>query len=81
MVEQELAKLNMTLRNAAKAGTADNTPVNVTENEIAELCATTSVVSPFAFANALMNGEIKQALEAAGGLFERGIADSKSPAN
>ena len=79
VIEQELTKLNMTLRSANKGGTADNAVIAVSEQDIAELCATTAVVSPFTFANALMSGEVKQALEAAGGLFDRGIADSKKP--
>jgi DNA polymerase III delta subunit len=78
VIEQELAKLALSLRNNA-AGAPDGAPLPVNENDVAEICATTSVATPFAFANALMSGEVKQALETAGTLFDRGIADVKKP--
>jgi DNA polymerase III delta subunit len=78
VIEQELAKLALSLKNAA-AATPDGAPLPVTEHDVAEICATTSQATPFAFANALMSGEVKQALETAGTLFDRGIADAKKP--
>ena len=53
--------------------------VEVTEHDILELCSTTGTASAFDFANALLEGNARGALETLGTLFDRGIVDAKKP--
>jgi len=73
VIEEELGKLALALE--AQPGA----PVQVSEEQIEELCATTATFNAFNFADALMDRNARTALEVLGAIFERGLADNKKP--
>ena len=85
VIEEELNKLALAFK-PAKTGdaAAPNAPnvaglVEVTEHDVLELCSATGTASAFDFANALLDGDARGALETLGLLFDRGIVDIKKP--
>jgi DNA polymerase III delta subunit len=79
VIEEELSKLALVLGPPSGADAPAPAPVQVSEHDIAEICATTHTATPFHFVDALLDGDARTALETLGTLFDRGIADTKKP--
>lgn len=82
VIEEEIAKLALAFQPVKESGMGVppiQSMVEVTEHDILELCSTTGTASAFDFANALLEGNARGALETLGTLFDRGIVDAKKP--
>jgi DNA polymerase III delta subunit len=77
MLEEELDKLALALRPISEAAPAGGVPVS--EEDVAEICASTRTYSAFNFVDALLDRDAKRSLEILGAVFERGIADAAKP--
>ncbi|MFH0938667.1 MAG: DNA polymerase III subunit delta [Planctomycetota bacterium] len=72
VLQEELDKLALALRsNMDKQPNA--TPVS--EEAVAEICASTRTYNAFNFTDAILDRDTKRALEVLGAIFDRGIAD------
>lgn len=78
VIEEELDKLALALQKAG-AGADSTETIHVTEEDVAEFCASTRTYSAFNFADALMERDAKRALEVLGAIFDRGIGDAAKP--
>ncbi|HYF48631.1 MAG TPA: DNA polymerase III subunit delta [Planctomycetota bacterium] len=74
VMDEELDKLALALGSKTAAET-----IPVTEQDVAEFCASTRTFSAFNFADAVVDRDLKHALEILGAIFDRGIADSSKP--
>lgn len=79
VIEEELSKIALVLRPPAAPGAAAPPVIQVSEHDIAEICATTNTATAFHFVDALLDGDARGALETLGTLFDRGIVDAKKP--
>lgn len=74
VIDEELDKLALALQPSDA-----NEPIPVTEQDVAEFCASTRTFNAFNFADAVVERDLKHALEILGAIFDRGIADSAKP--
>ncbi|HEY3321092.1 MAG TPA: hypothetical protein VGP72_11550 [Planctomycetota bacterium] len=74
ILDEELGKLALALR--PQGAVAESQLVTVTEEHIAELCASTATFNAFAFCDALLDRNASRTMEVLGAIFDRGIADS-----
>jgi DNA polymerase III delta subunit len=72
ILEEELGKLALALQ---PGGEGAPTPVNVSEEHVAEICASTNTYSAFNFADAITDRSAAHAMEVLGGIFARGLVD------
>ena len=73
ILEEELNKLALALR---PPGAEAQQSVEVAEQHIEELCASTSVHGAFNFVDAVVDRNAPRALEVLGGIFARGLVDN-----
>ena len=73
VIDEELDKLALALQ------PAEGAEVPITEHDVAEFCASTRTFNAFNFADAVIDRDLKHALEILGAIFDRGIADSAKP--
>lgn len=73
ILEEELGKLALALQPAPGEGAP--TAVNVSEEHVAEICASTNTYSAFNFADAITDRNAAHAMEVLGGIFARGLVD------